>query len=113
MADAHTCRICEVWLGGKRYPVTDVTMSASVPIAYPLGPIPANKPWSCTIDLGECPGLLEFFEREHWAWWDALPPEERERLDLEHLRVQFDAWDRWVSKELREWRRWNRWWRWV
>jgi hypothetical protein len=91
---------------GREIPITDIQ------IAEPA-PVPCKPPelfavqFECAMPV-DSTAALEFFKYDRWLWWD-LSPEE----DLEHLCVQFDAWDRWVSKGLRGWRLWNRWGRWV
>jgi hypothetical protein len=86
---------------GKHIPITDIQITGPAPVRKRMEPFTVHLEW-ITPAAGEA--VLEFFKHMHFLWWDNLPPEERERLDLEHLRVQFDAWCDWVDRQLRFWR---------
>jgi hypothetical protein len=103
MADAHTCRICEVWVGGKRYPVTDIQLAETevLPRKAPPRPFTLHLQWVTPVG-GET--VLEFLRSISREWLDSASQEERDQLDLDLLRCQFDAWCDWVD----EWLYWKR-----
>jgi hypothetical protein len=88
---------------GQQIPITDIRLAETetMPHKPPPRPFTVHLQW-VTPAGGE--SVLDYLRSVSREWLDSASQEERDQLDLDLLRFQFDAWCEWVD----EWLYWER-----